>query len=67
MKLNENLYKRRESEKQHPIQKNKKNGDEAAILPFISTTQQFYLFLQYGVNKHDKRFRIQSPLTLKIY
>ena len=39
MKLNENLYKRRESEKQHPIRKKKKkknHGNEAANLPLTS-------------------------------
>ena len=35
-----------------------------AILPFTSTTQQFYLFLQYRVNKRDKRIRVQSLPTL---
>ena len=31
-----------------------------AILPFISTTQQFYSFLQYRVNKRDKKFIFQE-------
>ena len=31
MKLNENLYKRRESEKQHPIRKKKKKKKNMAM------------------------------------
>ena len=52
------IYIKEEKVRNNILSKKKKNGDEAAILPFISTTQQFYSFFQYRVNKRDKKFRV---------